>query len=69
MTSRGVAPVWRSAGKVSDGVNVACGASPKPGVPAAVSAGGGAGLPDLPRDARGALDFAGVFLLARAISL
>lgn len=41
-------------------MNGACGASPKPlprrlvsGVPAEVSRGGGGGLPDLPREARG----------------
>ena len=32
--------------------NSACGSSPKPGVPAAVSSGGATGLPDLPRDGR-----------------
>ena len=36
-----------------DAVNAACGASPKPGVPAAVSTGGAAGLPDLTLDGRG----------------
>lgn len=42
------------------GRNGACGASPRPlderrvsGVPSAPSIGGGAGLPDLPREARG----------------
>jgi hypothetical protein len=38
--------------------NRVCGGSAKPrvaGVPAAVSAGGGSGLPDLPREGRGAL--------------
>ena len=34
-----------------------CAASPKPGVPAPVSTGGGAGLPDLPRDGRGRVTF------------
>ena len=38
---------------MADAVNEACGASPNPGVPAAVSTGGGDGLPDLPRDGRG----------------
>src|SRR4249920_3676660 len=56
-------PVLRSAGRVDGlaGRNGACGASAKPaaadrlvsGVPPARSAGGGAGLPDLPREARG----------------
>ena len=56
-------PVLRRAGSVEGaaGRNGACGASAKPaaaerlvsGVPPARSAGGGAGLPDLPREARG----------------
>lgn len=47
----------RSAGSVplSKG---ACGASRSPGVPAAVSTGGGVGLPDLVRDVRGFFTFA-----------
>ena len=56
----------------------ACGASPNPGVPAAVSIGGGSGLPDLARDGRAfgvlslgglAVDFADALDLNRRLDL